>query len=103
MHPPFGRAATGSATITRTAPLSGRRTGPARRVSDLQRAQLARGDDVVDEAVLLGPLSREDRVPLDVEPDLLLGLAGVPGQDRLQLAPHPHDLVGLDLQVADLA
>ena len=31
-----------------------------------------------------------------------IGLAGVPGQDLLQLGAHPQDLAGLDLQVGDL-
>src|SRR3954451_14630459 len=59
-------------------------------------------DDLVDDAVGLRLLGREDLVALDVGADLVEGLAGVPGQDRLHLAAHPLDLRGVDLQVGDL-
>src|SRR5579875_2382312 len=66
------------------------------------RDELARGDDLVHDPVLLGLIGRQDRVPLDVGPDLLDRLPGVPGQDLLLEQPHPLDLVRLDLQVGDL-
>src|SRR5258708_24455128 len=59
-------------------------------------------EDIVDEAVLLGLLGGKDLVALDVVRDLLHGLAAVPGQDRLELLTDPHDLSGLDLDVAGL-
>src|SRR5580693_969928 len=58
--------------------------------------------NLVDETVLFGLLGGEEFIPLDVEPDLLLGPAGVLGHDLLHGAPHPEDLPGLDLQVAGL-
>src|SRR3954449_7200514 len=65
--------------------------------------ELPAGDDLVDDPVVLGLLGREDLVAVDVEPDLLRGLAGVLRQDPLHLRAHPLDLRGVDLQVGDLA
>src|SRR6516225_6156143 len=66
-------------------------------------ASLDRGQDLVDDAVLLGLIGGEELVALDVAADLLLVLAGVPGQDDLHGRAHPQDLPGLDLHVTGLA
>src|SRR4051812_20742324 len=68
-----------------------------------ESVQLPALDDLVDDAVGLRLLGREDLVPLDVVADLVQRLAGVPGQDVLHLAAHPLDLRGVDLQVRHLA
>src|SRR4051795_43734 len=60
-------------------------------------------DDLVDDPVLLGFLGGQDLVALDVEADLLRGLAAVLGQRRLQQLAHAGDLRRLDLQVRHLA
>src|SRR5699024_6027567 len=72
---PVSRAASGRLRS------GGRRSVPS--VVRLLRGGLAVLQHVVDLAVLLGLLCREDLVPVGVEPDLLGGLAGVPGQGRL--------------------
>src|SRR5690606_40786719 len=68
----------------------------------LQRRLTVR-QHVIDDAVLLGLLGRENLVPLDVAGDLLDAAASVLREDRLQLVADPHDLVGHDLDVAGLA
>ena len=59
-----------------------------------------RGGERVDQAVVDGLLRGQDLVALDVLADVVDVLAGVAGQDLLQQAAHPQDLVGLDLDVA---
>ncbi len=101
-----------------------RRTGPtclpldgASRASDLAWQRLPSGDPVhalrpvgkasvlaalhhlVDEAVLDRLGRRQDLVPLGVEVDLLLGLAGVLGQDLVDLVAQLQQLAGVDLDV----
>src|SRR2546421_9025599 len=66
-------------------------------------APLDHGQDLVDDAIFLGLFGGEELVPLDVAADLLLILAGVPGQDDLHGLAHPQDLPGPDLHVAGLA
>src|SRR5665647_36370 len=61
---------------------------------------LATDQYLVDEAVLLGLVSGQDLVPLDVLLDLFHGAAGVMGQGLLQPGAHAQHLVGLDLEVA---
>src|SRR6266496_2496379 len=88
--PPFRGA---SWAITRSAArdtpsLGGRRgdTRPASAGPDghPERADLAGGDDLVDDAVVLRFGRGEDGVALDVGADLVLRLPGVPGQHVLQ-------------------
>src|SRR5215203_4075902 len=80
------------------------RATSARTTSDRGKSvELAALNDLVDDAVGLRLLGREDLVALDVGADRIECLAGVPGQDRLHLAAHPLDLGGVDLQVGDLA
>src|SRR5690606_21311377 len=64
---------------------------------------LARGQPLVDDAVLLGLLGGEDVVTIDVAVDLLDRLAGVTGHGLLEPGAHPKDLAGLDLDVGRLS
>src|SRR5687767_10535243 len=52
------------------------------------RRELPALDDLVDDPVLLGLGGRQDLVALDVEADLLGGLAAVLGQGGLQQLAH---------------
>src|ERR1700677_4513885 len=61
----------------------------------LLRAALDHGQHLIDDAVLLGILGGEELVALDVVPDRLFFLAGVPGQDDLHRGPHAQNLAGL--------
>src|SRR5215475_64101 len=54
---------------------------------------------LVDDSVLHRRLRREDPVAVCVGPQVLDGLAGVRGEDRLDFSTHSHDLVGLQDQV----
>src|SRR5699024_2337691 len=79
-----------------------RRTVPAHPVSgslgQLGRGCLAALQHLVDQAVVLGLLGRQDLVSLDVLADLLQLGRAVPGDRGLQPLPHPHHLVGVDLR-----
>src|SRR6202044_2181964 len=66
-------------------------------------APLDHGQNVVDETVFLGFLGGEELIPLDVAADLLLVLAGVPGQDDLHRGAHPQDFPRPALHVTGLA
>src|SRR3954447_9663351 len=94
---PFRRQRTRSCTST--APDA--RGARGRRGSD-RRRRLAADEDLVDQAVLLGLVGGEDLVALDVGANLLDAAAAVQGERVLEPAPHPQDLVGLDLDVARL-
>src|SRR5439155_14014789 len=63
----------------------------------------ARGDDLVDDAVLPGLLGIEDVVPVRVLGHLFQLLPGVLGDDLLEQLPVPGDLLRLDLDVHGLA
>src|SRR4051812_37058779 len=60
-------------------------------------------DHFVDESVVDRVLRGQDLVALDVYTDLVLGPAGVAGEERLQQGAHPQDLARLDLDVAALS
>ena len=62
-------------------------------------SDLARGDHLVDDPVLLGHIRGKDLVPLDVLFDLLLGPTGMPRQDDFHLLAHAQNFVGLDLDI----
>src|SRR3984885_3170825 len=69
---------------------------------DLLRPALEGRQHLVDHPVFLGLGGREELVPLDVAPDDFLVIARMPGKDSLHRAPHPKDLVRLDLHVRRL-
>src|SRR5690606_1348837 len=92
------RAAHSLAQRTRAAR---RDAGPLSSVS--RSAALARGEHLVDDAVLLGLSSREDVVAVDVAVQLLDGLTGVVRHGLFQPRAHAQDLSGLDLDVGRLA
>src|SRR3954451_18362543 len=68
-----------------------------------ESGRLAGADDLVDQAVLHGFARCQDLVALDVLPDLLRVLPGVPGDHVLEQLTHPEDLPCLDLDVGRLA
>src|SRR5947209_17395840 len=65
--------------------------------------QLPRGDDLIDDAVLLGLFGLHYEVAVGVLVDLLDRLARVVGQDLVEEIAHPQDLPRLDLDVGGLA
>src|SRR5687767_11528651 len=69
------------------------------RARDPSDGVLARGEDLVDEAVVLGRLGGQDLVALDVLADELDVAAGVRGDGLLEPPAHADDLVGVDLEV----
>src|SRR5712691_2017535 len=60
-------------------------------------------DDVVDEAVLLRGIRREEVVALGVLCDLLDLLSGVAREDLVELLARAQDFLGMNLDVARLA
>src|SRR4051794_18992160 len=58
-------------------------------------------DDLVDDPVLLGLDRRQVAVALRVLGDRLVGLAGVLGEDLVDVSLVVHNLPGLDLDVGD--
>src|SRR4029077_10376520 len=82
-------------------PLDGLDSADAGRRGDGR--ELAVGEEIVDDAVLLGLFGVHDEVAVGVDADLLEGLAGVEGQDPVEELTHPDDLLGLDLDVDGLA
>src|SRR5437764_2433508 len=75
----------------------------SRRGGSKFRLHFSRCEDLVDDAVLLGLLSRHDEVAVGVVLHLLDGLAGVLGEQLVQELAVPQDLLGLDLDVDGLA
>lgn len=61
------------------------------------------GEDFVDQAVVGGFLGAKELVAFDVLGDLLGGLAGVPGEEVVELVAGLEDGLGLDLDVGRLA
>src|SRR5262245_64889829 len=61
------------------------------------RVPLVRLDDPVDDAVLLRLLGAHEEVPVGVLGDLLERLAGVLGDDLVELPAHHDDLARVDL------
>src|SRR4051812_31987870 len=67
------------------------------------RASLPACEDIVDKTVLFSLFGSQDLVSLDVLPHLLEAPATVPRDDLFEQVADPHDLAGLDLDVAGLA
>src|SRR5437763_3040578 len=67
-----------------------------------QAGQLACRDHFVDDAVVLGLVRAHDEVPIGVLLDLLNRHAGVEGKHLVEEIAHPHDLLGLQLDVGGL-
>src|SRR4051794_27480973 len=79
--------------------------GPLRRGRRgcVDRGRLTNGDDVVDDAVLLGLRRGQDEVAIGVLADALHRLTGVVGEDLLEQHAHALDLLGRELDVDRLA
>src|SRR4029079_19487397 len=61
------------------------------------------GEDLIDQAVGYGVLAAQDEVAVDVDRDLLDGLAGVRGQGEGHPFTHQHHLLDRQLHVLGLA
>src|SRR5215831_17888593 len=75
----------------------------ARALGRRYRGELTVGEDLVDDAVLLGLDAAHDEVTVGVLGHPVEGLARVEGQDLVEELAHAHDLLGLDLDVERLA
>src|SRR5512145_3006350 len=62
-----------------------------------------RGDDLADQAVLLGGLGGHPEIALGILLDLLQRLAGLLGDDAVQTGTHLENLFGLDLEIGGAA
>jgi hypothetical protein len=60
-------------------------------------------NDLVDQAVLLGLLSRHNEIALHVLLDFLDRLAAVVCQELVDHRPHPQNLLGVDVNIGCLA
>src|SRR5450631_4742353 len=67
------------------------------------RGELSIGEYLVDDAVILGLDAAHDEVAVGVLRHPIEGLAGVEREDLVEQLTHPHDLLGLDLDVDRLA
>src|SRR5918912_1020459 len=67
------------------------------------RCNSAARDDLVDDAVVLRFLGRQDEVAIGVPADTLQGLSGVNGDQLIEKLAIADDLLGLDLDVDRLA
>src|SRR5438309_1096999 len=89
-----GRAVIDGALADRD-PTVGGRPGPP-------EAAALTGDDLVDDAVLLGLLGTHEEITLHVAIDDLDRPAGVEGEDLVDAAAHSEDLLRVDLDVGGL-
>ena len=87
--------------LQRNAPALRRRSCAHRRLSARRQRRLR--DHLVDQAVLLGLVGRQEEVALGVALDLLDRLAGALGQDLVQLLARLQDVARVDLDVGGLA
>src|SRR5260370_25271937 len=85
----FSRSPPSRNVATSCLPLDGRDSADAGGRGD--RRELAVGQEVVDNAVLLGLDGAHDEVAVGVGPDLLDRLAGVMGEDLVEQLAHPGD------------
>src|SRR5215475_8441313 len=76
---------------------------PSARLAGTHQALLAARDHIIDKAVVLGFLGRQDLVPVDVLADLLHRAVAVLREHLLELGTHPQELASLDLHVRALA
>src|SRR6056297_701050 len=65
--------------------------------------RLARGDHPVDDAIFEGLVGLHDEIAVGVGVDALDRLAGVIGEDLVDEVTHPHDLLGRQFEIGDLA
>src|SRR5260370_32147241 len=85
----FSRSPPSPNLATACLPLDGQDSADAGRRGDGR--ELAVGEEIVDDAVLLGLFGAHDEVAVGVDADLLEGLAVVQSHDPVEVLPRPAD------------